>query len=85
VNLDLFPYEVTASTIDAGGSVTLGLPFGLEYDLVIRGNPGQELVVDELGWDDVRLGDGFFSGFRGRGLVRINIFADGRVQVRQLR
>lgn len=85
IDLALYPFDVSASVIDSRGAVTLALPFGLDYDLVVRGNPEAPMVVDDLGWDDVRPGEGFFSGFRGRGLIRINVFADGPVEILRAR
>ena len=81
VDLTYYPFDVTATVIDVSGPVTLALPFGPEYDLVVRGNPEEPMTVEDLGWEDTRLGDGFFSGYRGRGLARINIFADGPVEI----
>lgn len=84
VDLDFFPFDTTAANIDARGAVTLGLPRGPDYDLIIRGNPNSEILVEDLGWDDVRIDEGFFAGLRGRGFARINIIADGRVRIRQI-
>jgi hypothetical protein len=85
IDLDFIPYETTEATLDSGGSVTLALPPGLDYDLIIRAEPDDAITVDELGFDDVRLGEGFFAGYRGWGAVRINIFARGSVTVTSLR
>lgn len=85
VDLDFYPYDTTAADISSQGAVTLALPYGLDYDLVVRGNPDAEMVVEELGWDDVRLSEGFFAGYRGRGGVRINVFADGPIEIVEAR
>jgi len=83
VDIDFFPFDATAASIDSRGTVTLGLPIGPDYDLIIRGNPNSEIVVEDLGWDDIRIDEGFFAGLRGRGFTRINIIADGRVRIRR--
>ena len=85
VTLDVVPFVQTDMRIEAGGSVTLYLPFGADYDLTVRSDGDDELVVDDLGFDEVQLGQGFFNGFRVPGTVRIDILASGNVAVRELR
>lgn len=85
VDLNFVPYEATDALIEASGAVTLGLPFGLAYDLTIRTNPDQPVTVAELGFQDVALGPGFFNGFSGFGDVEIDISAGGPVEIIEIR
>ncbi len=85
IDLGLIPYTETDAFIRSDGRVRLALPFGLEYDLTVRGDPADEMVITELGWDDARFGEGFFSGLRGRGLVEIDITTNGPVEILELR
>jgi hypothetical protein len=87
VDIDFIPWRETEAIIEnTDGSVQIALPFGLDYDLTIRGDVDEELIVADLGFDRVDVGNGFFSGIRGRGDVEIDIIVDGgRVEVVELR
>lgn len=85
VVLDFLPFVETDMVIDAGGDVTLYLPFGADYDLTVRTDGTEPLSIDDLGFDEVRLDAGYFNGFRTPGTVDIDISAGGDVIVRELR
>jgi hypothetical protein len=84
VNLAFVPYVATNTLIEATGSVTLAIPFGLSYDLTVRTSPEQAVTVTELGFQQVSLGEGFFNGYSGFGEVEIDINAGGSVDVVEL-
>ncbi len=83
-DLEFYPYALTNASIDAG-SVVLGLPIQLDYDLTVRTNGDSPLSVADLGWDDVRTDKGFFNGLRGTGDIEIDIFSGGNVTIFGLR
>lgn len=85
VDIDFVPYAETDMIIESGSSVTLAIPFGLDYDLTVRGDPNDTITVDELGWDELVLGEGFINGYRGFGDVEIDIRANGPVRIVELR
>ncbi|MFK7929616.1 MAG: hypothetical protein AB8H79_15580 [Myxococcota bacterium] len=85
VDLNFFPYAETDARIQADDGVTLGLPFGLDYDLTIRGDAGSTMEIEDLGWDDLVLGDGFVNGLRGRGDIEIDIIVSGPVRIVSVR
>jgi len=85
VDVDFVPYVETDTLIESDGSVTLAIPYGLEYDLTVRGDPSDTMEIAELGWDDLVLGEGFVNGLRGRGDVEIDIRAGGSVRIVELR
>lgn len=85
VDIGFVPFVATDTIIDSQGSVVLAVPFGLDYDLTVRSDPDDEMIITELGWDDAVFGDGFFNGFRGRGDVEIDVLAEGSVQILELR
>jgi len=85
VDLDFVPYVETDTYIESGGSVTLAIPYGLDYDLTIRNDPSDSMDIAELGWDELVLGEGFVNGIRGRGHIEIDIRANGSVRIVELR
>ena len=85
VDLNFTPYGETDARIVSDGGVTLGLPFGLSYDLTIRGNIDESMEIEDLGWDDLVLGDGFVNGIRGRGDIEIDISVAGPVRIVSVR
>lgn len=85
IDMSFVPYVETDTVIESEGSVILALPYGLDYDLTVRTNGTDEMVITDLGMDREDLGDGFYSGLRGRGLVEIDVFAGGRVEILELR
>jgi hypothetical protein len=85
IGLMWVPYTETDALIESRGTVRLALPRGLEYDLTIRTDIDDPITVTELGWQDVRVGEGFFNGFSGRGTVEIDINTNGSVEILELR
>lgn len=81
VDLSFVPYEATDTLIEATGGVTLAIPWGLSYDLTVRTSPDQAISVDDLGWQDLVLGEGFVNGFSGFGDVEIDINTSGPVTI----
>jgi hypothetical protein len=85
LDIGFVPFLETDTLIESQGSVVLAVPFGLEYDLTVRGDPDDEMVITELGWDDAVFGEGFFNGRRGRGDIEIDVIAQGSVEILELR
>ena len=73
----LSPLNSDAIYIEANDDVTLTLPWGLEYDLQIWGDPEYSITVHDLGFASVAEAPAYFAGLRGRGTVTVDIFVTG--------
>jgi hypothetical protein len=68
--------------IAASGDVFLELPFGLDYDLQIWGDPAYALEVHDLGFDAVYGNAGYFAATAGSATTRVDItVTGGRIQI----
>jgi hypothetical protein len=76
-DIELFPGDGSASYIDAEGSVILALPMYGPYDLRVTADPGAILQVADLGFDDLRLGDGLVQATRFPGTILIDVRVRG--------
>jgi len=59
------------------GDVTVGLPFGLQYDLEIFGDWDYPMDVQDLGFDFASMSPGSFSALTGGGNVVVEIYVEG--------
>jgi hypothetical protein len=75
-DIELIPGDGTASYVEADGSVVLALPMYGPYELRVTADPGAVLQVTDLGFDDLRLGDGLVQATR----FPATIFIDVRVR-----
>jgi hypothetical protein len=76
-DLELLPADGTVTTIEAQGSVILALPMYGPYDLRVTADPGAILQVTDLGFDDLRLGDGLVQGARFPATILIDVRISG--------
>ena len=78
ITVDIQPDDngvIRIETLD--GAVDVGLPFGLDYDLQIWGDPAFSLIITDLGFDDQTVGEGYFAGSRGTGAIQVNLYVSG--------
>jgi hypothetical protein len=76
-DIELVPGDGTASYIEADGSVILALPMYGPYDLRVTADPGAILQVTDLGFDDLRLGDGLVQGTRFPATILVDVRVRG--------
>jgi hypothetical protein len=78
IDVEVFPYVDGLVFIESrNGDVDLFLPFGLDYDLTVLGDPDHELVIDDLGFDTLVLEPGLVIGRRGSRSVLVDIVVVG--------
>ncbi|TNE92851.1 MAG: hypothetical protein EP330_00265 [Deltaproteobacteria bacterium] len=78
MDVELMPWNDAHIRLQShGGDVVVYLPYGLDYDLRIFGDPEHELTVADLGFDFTHLGVGAFAGERGTGEVEVSIHVEG--------
>ncbi|MBN2797662.1 MAG: hypothetical protein JXX28_00800 [Deltaproteobacteria bacterium] len=73
--IDVELLDVWSSVIidSRDGGVDIWLPYGLEYDLEVWGDPDYALTVEDLGFDDSYIGEGYFAGDAGRSNVEVTL------------
>lgn len=84
VDAQILPWTDVAniSIISSGGDVTVGLPWGLDYDFDVIGDPDYPIIIDDLGFDTFLLDGVVGVGGRGFRTIRVHIDATGgEVQV----
>jgi len=59
------------------GGGTLALPYGLPYDLTVRGDPEYTMTIADLGFQEIAEDAGFFAGFSGDDSVQIEVIVTG--------
>ncbi len=78
VDVEVFPYVDGVVLIESrSGDVDLYLPFGLDYDLTVVGDPDHELVVEDLGFDTLILEPGLVIGRRGGRSILVDVVVTG--------
>jgi hypothetical protein len=63
--------------IESDDDVSLTLPWGLDYDLQIWGDPEYTITVHDLGFSSVAEAPAYFAGLRGRGTTTVDIVVSG--------
>ena len=63
--------------IESDDDVVLTLPWGLDYDLQIWGDPEYPIIVHDLGFSSVAEAPAYFAGLRGRGTTTVDIVVSG--------
>ena len=82
VNATLVPLTSDTIYIESNDDVVLRVPWGMDYDLQIWGDPEYTLTVHDLGFSSVAETPGYFAGVRGRGTTTIDIVVtNGNVTV----
>lgn len=56
-----------------GGGVDLYLPYGLDYDIEVWGDPEYSMNVEDLGFYDEYMGEGYFAAESGHADVRVTV------------
>lgn len=76
MDVQILPYTDVGyvNLVSTSGDVTIGLPYGLDYDLNVVGDPDYAMVIDDLGYDTF-LVDGVV-GVGWRGFRTIQVFVD---------
>ncbi|MCB9792950.1 MAG: hypothetical protein H6741_09505 [Alphaproteobacteria bacterium] len=78
IDLEVWPYEGGVIRVETqSGDVDLTLPWGLEYDMQVWGDPDYEMIVEDMGWNRSAPGPAYFAGTVGRGLIRVDVYANG--------
>ena len=77
VDGSLNPMNSDTIYIESEDDVTLTLPWGLDYDLQIWGDPEYTIVVHDLGFSSVAEAPAYFAGLRGRGTTTVDIVVTG--------
>ena len=57
--------------------MVLTLPWGMDYDLQIWGDPDYPITVHDLGFSNVVEAPAYFAGLRGRGSTIVDIVVTG--------
>ncbi|MCB9779289.1 MAG: hypothetical protein H6742_12050 [Alphaproteobacteria bacterium] len=77
MRLGLTPRPGDRIVVRARGDVDLTLPWGMDYDLQVWGDPAHELMVEDLGFDAVAADVAYFAGIRGSGSIRVDLVVEG--------
>lgn len=77
VTADLVPGPGDVIRIEAEGDIDLALPWGLAYDLQVWGDPEQQVVVEDLGFQYVMQDGPYLAAYAGNGSVRVDLIARG--------
>jgi hypothetical protein len=75
---ELTPVSGEHIRVDArDGDVDLWLPWGLDYDLQVWGDPGYEMIVADLGFGWTTAAPGYFAGQAGSARTKVDVYASG--------
>lgn len=78
IHADLSPVKGEHIRIEAeSGNVTLWLPWGLDYDLQVWGDPNYEMVIDDLGFGWHTAAPGYFAAQAGMASTKVDVYANG--------
>lgn len=79
VDVQILPYTDVGSirVATTGGDVSLGLPFGLDYQLNVTGNPDFEVIVEDLGFDGILSEGPVLRAWRGFETIRVDVDVRG--------
>lgn len=72
LELELFPYDDSLTTLDVIGTTVLALPASAPYEIEIFGDVDQFMGATELGFDVFILEPGYFYAYRSPGTVRVS-------------
>lgn len=82
VTAELRPRPGDVVRIEAEGDIELRLPWGMPYDLQVWGDPDHQVVVSDLGFQQVIQDGPHLGAHTGSGSVRVDIHArDGDVRI----
>ena len=77
VHGSITPWSSDVVYIESGDDVVLTLPWGMDYDLQIWGDPDYPITVHDLGFSNVVEAPAYFAGLRGRGSTIVDIVVTG--------
>ena len=77
VNGSLVPLTGDIIYIESEDDVRLRLPYGLDYDLQVWGDPEYEMEIHDLGFTQTAHAPAYFAGYSGRGTTTIDIVVTG--------
>ncbi|MBK9366656.1 MAG: hypothetical protein IPN01_10060 [Deltaproteobacteria bacterium] len=74
----IWPYENARIRIETwSGDNVLTLPYGLDYDLTIVGDPEYAMNVEDLGFDVAYASGAAYVAQRGAATIRVEVFTSG--------
>lgn len=87
LEVELWPWDDADVVLESSaGNAVIWLPYGLDYDLEVIGDPSYEMYVDNLGFESDIFEPGYFYGAAGDGSVRVTVFVDnGSTELLELR
>ncbi len=77
VTAELVPGPGEVVRIEAEGDIDLTLPWGMPYDLQVWGDPEQQVIVEDLGFQYVMQDGPYLAAYAGSGSVRVDVIARG--------
>lgn len=78
VNAEIIPNRGEVIRVEAqNGDVELWLPWGVDYDLQVWGDPAHEMVVEDLGFGWSTGAPGYFAAQSGPASTRVDVYATG--------
>ncbi|MEL6347140.1 MAG: hypothetical protein AAFV53_28760 [Myxococcota bacterium] len=81
VDAEVYPTRGGWVRVESAGDVYLTLPWGMDYDLQVWGNPDSLMVIDDLGFRYLSDAPGYFAGVSGAGSIRVDVYATGDVYI----
>lgn len=78
IDAEILPNRGEMIRVEAqNGDVELWLPWGLDYDLQVWGDPEYEMVIDDLGFGWTTAAPGYFAAQTGPASTRVDVYATG--------
>ncbi|MEZ4316467.1 MAG: hypothetical protein R3F61_03135 [Myxococcota bacterium] len=78
IDVEVLPFEFGSVRVESrSGDVDLYIPWGLDYDLTVVGDPEYEMVIEDLGFDTFVLEPGLAIGWRGGRSIRVDVVVTG--------
>lgn len=78
MDVEVWPDASSTVTLDStAGDVVLRLPYGLDYDVQVLGDPSFEMYVTDLGFSTSQAEAGYFAGIVGSGTVPVRVTLQG--------
>jgi len=78
IDAELLPRRGADIRVESqSGDITLWLPWGMDYDLQVWGDPNHEMLIEDLGFGWTTSAPGYFAGQAGPASTRIDVYASG--------